>query len=130
MIERFLSAVVGWASNQMDVLAIALVGSHARGTATASSDVDLVMLVAHPERYLDDTAWVKTFGDVEREHIEDWSRVTSLRVYYTDGREVEFGITDSAWAAEPLDQGTKQVASDGFKVLFDRGGYLKLLTME
>lgn len=55
MIERFLSAVVQWASAQPDIVAVALVGSHARGTAKPTSDVDLVILTSCPQRYLQAT---------------------------------------------------------------------------
>jgi hypothetical protein len=52
---------------------------------------------------------------------EDWGRVTSLRVWYADGLEVEFGIADRSWASAPLDVGTRRVIEDGLVVLFDRG---------
>ncbi|MBN1315772.1 MAG: nucleotidyltransferase domain-containing protein, partial [Anaerolineales bacterium] len=44
MVEQFLSAVVTWASAKPDIVAVALVGSHARGTSGPGSDVDLVIL--------------------------------------------------------------------------------------
>ena len=39
-----------------DICGLALVGSWARGTARADSDVDLVVLTSHPDRYLADAA--------------------------------------------------------------------------
>jgi hypothetical protein len=47
--------------------------------------------------------------------------VTSLRVWYADGLEVEFGIADRDWASAPLDAGTRRVLEEGLVVLFDRG---------
>jgi hypothetical protein len=47
--------------------------------------------------------------------------VQSLRVFYRNGLEVEFGLTDPAWAALPLDEGTRQVIAGGMRVLFERG---------
>jgi predicted nucleotidyltransferase len=64
MIEEFRSALVGWASTQPKVLAVALVASHARNAASTVSDIDLVMLTTSPERYLDDTQWTAVFGTV------------------------------------------------------------------
>jgi predicted nucleotidyltransferase len=127
MIDNFLSNVVQWAVSQLDILAVALIGSYARGTATPSSDVDLVLLVADPGRYLDDTMWTARFGPVEKMQVEAWGMVTSLRVWYAGGPEVEFGLTTPAWAAAPLDEGTRRVVSDGLRVLFDRGGHLASL---
>jgi predicted nucleotidyltransferase len=113
MIERFLSAV-----------AVALVGSYARGTAKPTSDVDLVILTSCPQRYLQATGWTTAFGPVAGQAIEDWGKVTSLRVWYEGGEEVEFGITTPEWVAHPIDEGTRKVISDGIRILFDRHDYL------
>ncbi len=128
MIEDFFFNVVQWASGQPDVLAVALVGSYARGTATPTSDIDLVVLTARPQKYLGDTEWVNNFDEAAQVQFEDWGKVTSVRVWYTNGREVEFGITTAEWAAEPLDAGTREVVANGFKVLFDRASYLDAIT--
>jgi len=124
MIERFLSAVVQWASDQPDIVAVALVGSHARGTAKPTSDVDLVILTSCPQRYLQATDWATTFGSIAEQAMEDWGKVTSLRVWYEGGEEVEFGITTPEWVAHPIDEGTWKVISYGIRILFDRHGYL------
>jgi len=124
MIEPFLSAFVQWASGQADIVAVALAGSHARGTAKSSSDVDLLILTSDPGRYLADTGWARRFGPVDREQLEDWGRVTSVRVWYRDWQEVEFGFTTPDWAAEPIDEGTRRVIRGGMRVLFDREEYL------
>jgi hypothetical protein len=46
--------------------------------------------------------------------------VTSLRVWYADGPEVEFGFATPGWMASPLDDGTRKVLEDGFRVLYRR----------
>jgi predicted nucleotidyltransferase len=43
--ERILQIIVDWAKKQPTIQAVAVVGSHARGTARAESDIDLVLLV-------------------------------------------------------------------------------------
>jgi predicted nucleotidyltransferase len=120
----FLEAVRRWASARPDILAVALVGSYARGAATDSSDVDLVLLTEEPESYFVDTAWVGVFGDIRCQQAEDWGKVTSLRVWYRDGLEVEFGITRPDWATPPLDDGTREVVEAGLVVLHDVQGCL------
>jgi predicted nucleotidyltransferase len=124
MIERLLSAVVQWASAQTDIVALALVRSYARGNAKPTSDVDLVILTTSPQRYLQDTDWAATFGPIAKKVIEDWGKVTSLRVWYKSGDEVEFGITTPEWVAHPMDEGTRSVISEGIRILFDRHDYL------
>jgi len=119
-VNRYLNEFAGWADAQPDIQAVALVGSYARNAATKTSDIDLVIIANQPETYLQDVAWTRRFGQVRRQQVEDYGKVTSIRVWYTDGREVEYGITNESWAALPLDEGTHRVISDGMRVLFER----------
>ncbi len=121
-IEQFLSQVMRWAEGQPDIAGVVLVGSHARGAARPDSDIDLVVLTTDPRRYLDDISFAQQFGPIARWVEEDWGRVTSLRVWYEDGMEVEYGFTQPDWAAPPLDAGTRRVIADGARVVFDRSG--------
>jgi predicted nucleotidyltransferase len=123
-IEEFLGAIADWASSQSDVYAVALVGSHTRGVARADSDIDLVLLVADPEKFLADKIWPDQFGKVVRRRVESYGLVTSLRLWYDDGREVELGFTTPQWVALPLDEGTRQVMRGGMRILFERGKVL------
>ena len=118
-VARFLKEVTQWASTREDILALALVGSHAREAATETSDVDLVLIVTEPDRYLGDQGWVQRFGALEKSQVEDYGLLTSIRVWYRDGLEIEYGLTDERWAAIPLDAGTQQVIADGMRVLFE-----------
>ena len=116
----FIEQFPRWASTQMDVLAVALVGSYARNAAREDSDVDLVIIMDHPQKYLTNTEWTKSFGIVVKQQIEDYGILTSLRVWYESGLEIEYGFTTRAWVQSPLDKGTKRVIDDGMKVLFER----------
>ncbi len=122
--NNFFHQILDWASHNVDILAVALVGSHARGAARADSDIDLVLPVGDPEKYLADEVWPGQFGTVLRRQIEDYGRVTSLRVWYDDGREVEYGFAKPEWAAPPLDKGTRRVIRDGMRILFERARIL------
>jgi hypothetical protein len=119
MIESFLSQFTDWAKTHPEIKAIALVGSHARGDARPDSDIDLVVLADNPMDYIADPSWARNFGFIEWHRIEDWGKVTSLRVWYEDGPEVEFGFTAIDWAAQPLDDGARQVIDDGILILYD-----------
>jgi hypothetical protein len=86
--------------------------------------VQLVLLCEEPHAFVAHTSWIHHFGAVERCHTEAWGVVTSLRVYYTEGLEVEFGMTTLAWAAFPVDSGTRHVVAQGMRILWDREGLL------
>jgi predicted nucleotidyltransferase len=123
-IAAFLSGVADWAQAEPGIVAVALVGSFARGSARPDSDIDLVLLCQSPQTYLDDRSWIEHFGTPVRQTVEEWGRVTSLRVWYAHGTEVEYGLAPANWAADPADQGDAQVLSGGIRVLFDRDGTL------
>lgn len=120
-VASFLHEFTAWASDREDILAVALVGSYAKNTASEDSDIDLVILAAQPGLYLENIEWVRQFGNVCRHQIEDYGRLTSLRVWYNSGIEVEYGLTSRDWAALPLDKGTQAVISGGMQILFERG---------
>lgn len=124
MTERqFFAAVRDWAKETPEIESIILAGSHARGTNHAGSDIDLVILTAAKAAMLRDQSWTARFGDAARRGVEDYGACTSVRVWYADGREVEFGLVPPGWAAAPLDAGTARVLRDGYCVLSDRAGH-------
>lgn len=128
-IEPFLDALARWAAGQADIVALALVGSHARGAATPQSDVDVVIVTSDPPRYFDDPAWAGQFGEMRSAVAEDWGRIRSLRVFYAGApaAEVEYGFGAPDWAGVPVDAGTRRVVGDGMRILYDPAGLLRAL---
>ncbi len=123
-IGEFLRDFTDWAGERSDILGVALVGSRARGEAREDSDLDLVVVSSHAAEYLADLSWTSSFGEVERDAVEQYGKLTSVRVWYRDGLEIEFGITDEDWVDLPLDPDTQAVVSDGLVVLLERGDLL------
>jgi len=126
-VSDLLKAVAEWAAVQPAISGVALVGSHASGKAKEDSDIDLVLICIRPEVFLSEPNWITHFGVVDSWKREEWGRVTSLRVHYSHGIEVEFGLTDQRWATLPLDEGTLRVVSKGMTILWDSDGALKRL---
>ena len=118
-VDNFLSTIILWATKQKDIHAILLVGSHARGNAMPTSDIDLCILVDNPNIYLSDQLWAEQFGAIKKQQIEYYGNVTSLRIQYQNSFEVEYSFTTLDWASIPVDTGTRQVIKDGAKILYD-----------
>ena len=114
-----LEKFVLWASVQPAIIAVALVGSYARGTATDDSDIDLIILTSSCRPYLENREWLSLFGEVDHATNDHWGLVETVRVIYKPGVEIEYNFAQSSWADVPLDAGTRRVVDNGFKVLFD-----------
>jgi hypothetical protein len=122
--RAFLQRVVKWAKNEPDLMALALVGSYARGEASPESDVDLILLLRNPKEYLKDRDWISEFGEPGHIVQEEWGKVTSLRVLYVDGLEVEYGLSNLEWGSDPGDEGDARVIRNGLSVLYEKNGHL------
>ncbi len=129
-VSAFLESFISWARSQTDIEAVALVGSYARGAATEGSDVDLLILTTDVARYFSECAWLSLFGEVARSSVEDYGKVTSLRAFYKNGLEVEYGFTMPDWAEMPMDAGSARVVSDGMKILLDSHNILSEVQRE
>lgn len=123
-VDIFLKRIIDWAKNEPELKALALVGSYARGNANPESDVDLLLMVSNPGAYLRDRDWVNKFGKPTNIIEEDWGKVTSLRIFYEDGLEVEYGLCNLEWGADPSDEGDAQVVKNGLIILYEKYGHL------
>lgn len=126
-VTSFLEAFGCWARAQPDIEGAALVGSHARNTATEESDVDLMILTTGIASYFENRSWISQFGDVGECKVENWGLVKSLRAFYKDGTEVEYNFSTPDWAGVPVDTGTYHVVADGMKIIYDPQCVLKTL---
>jgi hypothetical protein len=118
-IEGFLDSVHRWAKEQDDILAVAIVGSYATGTAGPESDVDLLILVPDPRAYPLRTDWMEHFGDIRSVQDEDWGllAVQTCPLCQRVGSGIRVRPPASA-NIEPIDPGTREVVAGGLRVLF------------
>lgn len=118
-IQALLAKAVDWVTQNAELKGLALAGSYAHGTATATSDIDLCLFTDNVELFFHDTAWCEQFGPVSAKQTEDWGVVKTLRVFYENATEVEWNFSSLAWASLPPDSGTARVVKDGIRILYD-----------
>jgi len=73
-----------------------------------------------PRYYQTNSEWLSVFGVVGTQKTEDYGALTSLRVWYESGLEIEYGFTTREWVKSPLDEGTQRVVDNGLRVLFEK----------
>jgi pimeloyl-ACP methyl ester carboxylesterase len=124
-VEHLLDSLEGWSRRRPDVRALALVGSWARNEARPGSDLDLVLLSDDPTRYLERDGWAQELGAKRVTPPTVWGVLTERRLHMPSGLEVDVAIGSPSWAnTDPLDPGTKRVASGGLVPLHDPDGLL------
>lgn len=126
-VEQIVQQVTQWARGHRMIIAAALVGSQARGTARAESDIDLMFLTKQPLLFRASIDWLREidWGDRRIESWEDkeYGAVWSRHVYLdtdADCIEVELSFGQPDWASiAPLDPGTQRIVRDGCRILYD-----------
>jgi predicted nucleotidyltransferase len=125
-VNGFIDTLKQWVAERGDVVAVALVGSWARGGARADSDLDVVVLTHNPSAYVERDDWIE--GIAPGAHIlrtGDWGAITERRLRLRSGLEVEVGVGLPSWAeTAPVDPGTRAVVREGFRPVFDPHGLL------
>jgi len=126
-LSRFWKSIGEWAESRKNIDCVLLVGSYARGEQTEDSDIDLMILTENVDEYLTHNEWISEFGNPRSIEREDWGDVQSVRVRYTDSKEIEFGIASPSWLTDPLPVTTAEVLEGGYNELFGntRFGILK-----
>ena len=127
--EDFYANLKTYAKNHPHIESVIIVGSYARGTNKEDSDLDLVIITSNKSEIILDQGFTKEFGEIDKKRTEYYGACTSIRVWYKDGKEVEFGIVEPSWISTPLDAGTHQVLSDGYKIIIDKKGYFENLQL-
>jgi uncharacterized protein len=125
-VNRLLKEVARWAICQPEIVAAALVGSWARGTARRDSDIDLMFLALNPSSFRQRKAWISDIqwtvinAEVSGWKDKDYGVVWSRHIYLNNQIQVEFGFGLPSWASlQPIDPGTFRVVNDGCKILYD-----------
>jgi predicted nucleotidyltransferase len=117
----FIEDFMRWATKRKDIRAAALVGSYAREELEKDlSDVDLVIITETPQKYVSNTEWTRVFGKPITKKVEEYGKLTSLRIWYENGLEIEYGFATREWIEKVSENDLKQITNDGLRVLFEK----------
>ena len=129
MFEDFFNELKEYARNISHIESIFIVGSYARGTNKENSDLDIVIITSNKSEMVLNQDFTQEFGEIDKQQTEYYGACTSIRVWYKNGKEIEFGIVEPSWISTPLDAGTYQVLSDGYKIIIDKKRYFEGLQL-
>lgn len=119
--DSFLKELKEWSNHhQSFIKGVAVVGSYARGDFHSESDVDLIIIGPNKELILKIILDEFIYEEMNSYQFEEWGILTSLRILYINHLEVEFGVVTESWINEPLDEGTKEVVKNGFRIVLDK----------
>lgn len=127
-IDFLLNEFSKWSKKQNEIMGVAIVGSFARGDFYADSDVDLVIITTDKMNTIDTIYSQFHYDEMIHHSIEEWGILTSLRIFYKNELEIEYGVVSNQWIEEPLDEGTKEVVENGFKILVDKENIFSSVT--
>lgn len=123
MDEALERRIIDWASGQPDIRAIVLIGSMVRRDppADAQSDVDLVLYVIDPKRYID-PGWRTALGVPLIGVLERWFDGTPEHlVLYADGPKIDLAFRRYAELQHEVAMGVLHSAYQrGYRVLVDK----------
>ena len=129
MIKNFFAALKEYARSNSHIESVIIVGSYARGTNKKSSDLDIVIITSNKKEMITNQNFIQGFGDVSQKRTEYYGACTSVRVWYKNGQEIEFGFVEPSWIEKPLDNGTNKVLSDGYKIVLDKKRHFENLIL-
>lgn len=129
IINEFINKLISFSANNSHIESIIIVGSYARGTNKDNSDLDVVIITSDKLGMVTNEEFIQGFGEIYKKQTEYYGECTSIRVWYKNGQEVEFGIVEPSWIKKPLDAGTKRVLSDGYRVISDKKNYFQNLVL-
>ncbi|CAN5215594.1 hypothetical protein BH10ACI1_BH10ACI1_27170 [soil metagenome] len=126
--EFAISLLEIFVQHHEDIVAAALFGSRAHGTAREDSDYDVMILTNNIEVFLNDNDWVTRFHRWRESKTETSGEIQIVRAFYKNGDEIEFNFASPEWAnTQSIDEKTRRIVQDGMKILHDPHGILEKL---
>lgn len=127
--EEKLNAIINWAENNKDIIAVLLTSSLVNPLAPVDewSDLDIELVFGNNARYIADNSWTHTFGApiamIEEDETCFDDKHAMKMVLYDDHVKVDFKLYSALKFSEEVRQ--KELPEDwdiGYKVLLDKDG--------
>lgn len=132
-LNELINLIVDFAESRHDILAVGLCGSWARGEAGPDSDIDFSIIVENKLKFksmdwIEALPFSKIQDSMKSFRDEIYGVTWSRHVFLESGIEIEFGFANkSRTDIDNLDEGTRKVVSDGYKILYDPNSILSVL---
>ncbi|WP_053375902.1 hypothetical protein [Paenibacillus sp. FJAT-27812] len=117
---KLMYEFVKWAGEQSHIAGIALVGPCADDENEEDSNLSFLLISDKKTKTLEAILHQFPFEPIEQATKEEWGLLTSFRIEYASGMEVEYGVAGEEWLRLPLDQEMGDTVMKGFKVIWDR----------
>lgn len=112
--QAIINAVAAWAIAHDDIRGMALVGSWARGSARATSDIDVILLTDRSDDYRHRQGWVAEIDFQAAGYLVlssdsgDYGAVWSRHLHLVPAAEVELTFGRCSWAdTRPIEDATR-----------------------
>jgi uncharacterized protein len=133
-VKALTVALANWAIERDDIRAMAMLGSWVRGNPRPDSDLDLLLLSDLASDYQRGSAWLTEIDfqnagfQLRSTERAIYGVVWSQHVHLAPAAEVELTFAKCSWArTDPVDNGTRVVVNDAFRIIFDQEGILARL---
>jgi hypothetical protein len=128
--EQIIENVIGWARGDDGIRAVAMIGSRARADHPADewADLDLILVTADPQPYLESSDWLPQIAIPWISFVEASGdgRVLERRVLFEGGLDVDFAFEPLEMAHQMARSGLPPDVADmfrrGVRVLLDKDG--------
>ncbi|OMF21463.1 hypothetical protein BK133_28260 [Paenibacillus sp. FSL H8-0548] len=125
---KLMYEFVMWAGGQSHIAGIALVGPCADDENEEETDLSLLLISDKKAKTVEAILHQFQFEAIDELTKEERGPLTSLRISYASGIDMELGVAEEAWLHAPLEQAAEFAFIQGFKVLLEQEALFEPIT--
>ncbi|WP_138751433.1 hypothetical protein [Paenibacillus sinopodophylli] len=116
---KLMYAFVEWAGKQTYVDGIALIGLCADDENEEDSNLSFLLITDKKQKLAEAILHQFSFESLEQASVEEYNKLTSIKVVYESGIEADYGIANEDWLQMPLGNELGASLAMGFKVIWE-----------